>query len=98
MDIFSTQSLASARVILSQFSSINDTVYDEYNPSTLNDSQAEINQTLQVGYPTNPGYLWSTLVAYNAPGPLDINSSAANDQGSQNGFSGGTSSKTTLAM
>ena len=95
MDIFSTQSLASARVILSQLSTINDTVYGEYNPSTLNASQAEINQTLQAGYPTNPGYLWSTLVAYN--GTLDI-ISAANDQGSQNGGGGGTSSKTTLVM
>ena len=97
MDIFSTQSLASARVILGQFSTINDTVYGEYNPSTLNASQAEINQTIQAGYPTNPGYLWSTLVAYNATGALGI-TSAANDQGSQNGGGGGTSSKTTLAM
>jgi hypothetical protein len=98
MDIFSTQSLASARVILSQFSTVNDTVYGDYNPSILNASQAEINQTLQAGYPTNPGYLWSTLVTYNATAPLGINTSAANDQSPQNGGSGTNSSKTTLAM
>ena len=98
MDVFSTQSLASARVILGQFATINDTVYGEYNPATLNASQAEINQTSQAGYPTSPGYLWSTLAAYNATGSLDINSSATSDQGSQNGGSGATSSKTTLAM
>jgi hypothetical protein len=97
MDVFSTQSLASARVILSQFSNVNSTLYSDYNPSTLNASQANFNQTLQAGYPTNPDYLLSTLVAYNATGSLGINSSAANEQGSQNG-SGATSSKTTLAM
>ncbi|KAH8993499.1 hypothetical protein EDB92DRAFT_1944631 [Lactarius akahatsu] len=97
MDIFSTQSLASARVILGQLEVINTNVYGEYNPATLNASQAAINDTLAAGYPTAPGYLWATLAAYNATAPLGINNSASNAQSTQNG--GGTgSSKTTLAM
>ncbi|KAH9055531.1 hypothetical protein EDB87DRAFT_1640088 [Lactarius vividus] len=97
MDIFSTQSLASARVILGQLEVINTNVYGEYNPATLNSSQAAINDTLAAGYPTAPGYLWATLAAYNATAPLGINNSASNAQGTQAG--GGTgSSKTTLAM
>jgi len=96
MDIYSTQSLASARVILGQFETINITVYGEYNASTLNSSQAAINATLAAGYPTSPGYLWATLVAYNASGP-GINSSA-NGTSPPSSVGGAGSSKTTLAM
>jgi hypothetical protein len=55
MDIYSTQSLASARVILNQFVAINISIYGEYNASTLNASQSAINQTLVAGYPTASG-------------------------------------------
>ena len=97
MDIYSTQSLASARVILSQFEAINVTVYGEFNATTLNASQAEIHQTLAAGYPTTPGYMWATLDAYNATGPLGINGSGSGNQTSPVQASVG-SSKTTLAM
>ena len=60
MDTFSTQSLASARVILSQSEAIDNSVYCEYNPATLNISQAAINETLAADYPTSLGYLWAT--------------------------------------
>jgi len=96
MDIYSTQSLASARVILGQFEAINISVYGEYNASTLNASQAAINATLAAGYPTQPGYLWATLVAYNATGPMGLNGSV-NGTATSNG-NGTGSSKTTLAM
>ncbi|KAH8996429.1 hypothetical protein EDB86DRAFT_3064367 [Lactarius hatsudake] len=96
MDIFSTQSLASARVILGQLEVINTNVYGEFNPATLNASQAAINDTLAAGYPTAPGYLWATLAAYNATAPSGINNSASNVQSTQSGGTG--SSKTTLAM
>ncbi|KAI0044977.1 hypothetical protein FA95DRAFT_1522078 [Auriscalpium vulgare] len=66
MDIFSTQSLSSARLIISNFEAVNTSVYGTYNAATLNGSQADINSTLEVGYPTQPGYLWATLDAYNA--------------------------------
>ncbi|KAI9442778.1 hypothetical protein BJY52DRAFT_1194756 [Lactarius psammicola] len=99
MDIFSTQSLASARVILTQLDTVNTSVYGDYNPATLNASQAAINDTLAAGYPTAPGYLWATLAAYNATAPLGINNSGSDTQGTQTGGGGGTgSSKTTLAM
>jgi hypothetical protein len=98
MDIFSTQSLASARVILSQFAAINISVYGEFNVSTLNASQPAINQTIAAGYPTAPGYMWATLAAYNATGSLGINASGSGNQSSpaQNGGAG--TSRTTLAM
>jgi hypothetical protein len=98
MDIFSTQSLASARVIISQFEAVNISVYGEFNVSTLNSSQAAINETLVAGYPTAPGYLWATLAAYNATGPLGVNGSGSGNQSgpSQSGAVG--TSKTTLAM
>lgn len=99
MDIFSTQSLASARVILGQFGAINASMYSEYNPTTLNNSQSVINQTLVAGYPTALGYLWATLAAYNATGPLGVNGSGAAGPGTPTADSNGTSSsKTTIAM
>lgn len=99
MDIYSTQSLASARVILNQFGAINISIYGEFNATTLNASQAAINQTLADGYPTAPGYMWATLVAYNATGPTNINGSGSGSQNSPSASSSGSSnSKTTLAM
>ncbi len=99
MDIFSTQSLASTRVILSQVEAINTSIYGEYNPAILNASQAAINETLATGYPNALGYLWATLAAYNATASLAINVSATTGRGAQTGGGGGTgSSKTTLAM
>lgn len=98
MDIFSTQSLASVRVILSQFAAINISVYGEFNPATLNATQGAVNQTLAAGYPTAPEYMWATLAAYNATGPLGINASGSGNQSSP-GQTGGTgTSRTTLAM
>lgn len=98
MDIYSTQSLASARVILSQFAAINISLYGEFNVSTLNASQSAINQTLAAGYPTAPGYMWATLAAYNATGPLDINASGSGNPSGPTQTGGAGTSRTTLAM
>ena len=98
MDIFSTQSLASAQVILNQFAAININVYGEFNVSTLNASQLAINDTLAAGYPTAPGYMWATLSAYNSTGPLGINASGSENQSSPAQTGGGGTSRTTLAM
>jgi hypothetical protein len=98
MDIFSTQSLASARVILSQFAAINISVYGEFNVSTLNASQSAINETLAAGYPTAPGYMWATLAAYNSTGSLGVNISGSGNQSSSATTGGAGSSRTTLAM
>jgi hypothetical protein len=98
MDIYSTQSLASARVILSQFEAINITVYGEFNATTLNASQAAINETLALGYPTALGYMWATLDAYNASGNLDINGSGSGNQSAPSQVGNVGTSKTTLAM
>jgi hypothetical protein len=98
MDIFSTQSLASARVILSQFAAININVYGEFNVSTLNASQPAINETLAAGYPTAAGYMWATLSAFNSTGSLGINASGSGNQSSPAQSGGTGASKTTLAM
>jgi hypothetical protein len=97
MDIFSTQSLASARVILGRFDTINSSVYGNYNAAILNASQSAINQTIAAGYPMSPGYLMATLDAYNASGPLNV--SLNQSMGPQTMGTGSTgSSRTTLAM
>ncbi|KAI0315222.1 hypothetical protein OF83DRAFT_1062507 [Amylostereum chailletii] len=93
MDIFSTQSLSSARFIESQFESINVTVFGSYNAIQMNNSQSYINDTVLAGYPTQPGYLWATLDAYNATGDPRVLSAPPSDPPG-----GGGSKKTNLAM
>ncbi|TFY76720.1 hypothetical protein EWM64_g7293 [Hericium alpestre] len=97
MDIYSTQSLSSARQAPSIFAAINVTVYGTYDPQRLNESQSVINDTLQAGYPTAPGYLWATLAAWNATADPGVNSVSPGNGGG-NGGGGGGSPKTTLAM
>jgi hypothetical protein len=53
-------------------------MYSNFNAETLNASQYEIEQSLQLGSPIQPGYLIATLTAYNAtegigpqPNPTD---------------------------
>ena len=69
MDVFSTQSLESANLILNLFSYLGDSADGEYNPSALNTSQAIINQSLKVGPSAESGYLFSTLLVHNAMAP-----------------------------
>ncbi|KAH9962488.1 hypothetical protein BGW80DRAFT_1174968 [Lactifluus volemus] len=97
MDIFSTQSLASARVILGRFDTINNSVYGNYNAAILNASRSALDQTIAAGYPTSPGYLLATLDAYNASGPLNV--ALNQSMGPLTTGTGTTGSpKTTLAM
>ncbi|KAI0067161.1 hypothetical protein BV25DRAFT_1819445 [Artomyces pyxidatus] len=97
MDIFSTQSLSSARVIESQFGVVNASVYGTYNATQLNASQADINSTLQAGYPTSAGYLWATLDAYNATDSANI-TGIPTSQGGGGQPVPSPGKKTTLAM
>ena len=73
MDVFSTQSLESAKIILSVFSNLGDSADRRYDLSALNSSQAIIKRSLKVGSPAEPGYLFSTLVVRNATAPLGDN-------------------------
>ena len=66
MDVFSTQSLTSAKFILNLFSNLGDSDDSKYNVSALNSSQAIIKRSLKVGSPAESGFLFSTLVVHNA--------------------------------
>ena len=98
MDTFPTQSLASALVILSQIEAIDNGVYGEYNPTTLNPSQVAINETLAADYPTSLSYLWATFATYNTTAPLGIDVTADYDQSVNVGGGGAPGPKNTLAM
>ena len=73
MDVFSTQSLESAKFILSLFSNLGDSAGRKYNFSALKSSQAIIKRSLKVGSPAESGYLFSTLVVRNATAPSSDN-------------------------
>ncbi|EPQ57224.1 hypothetical protein GLOTRDRAFT_58432 [Gloeophyllum trabeum ATCC 11539] len=70
MDIFSTQSLTSAKLIEYQFNSsaINKTLYGNYNASLLNASAAIINNTMSTGLMNVSSFMFAELKAYNATG------------------------------
>ncbi|KAF8630631.1 hypothetical protein AX15_002782 [Amanita polypyramis BW_CC] len=69
-DIFSTQSLDSARLIEMEFRQglTNMSSYGSYDSKRLNDSGTIINSTIEVGYPVASGYMYAVLQAYNATG------------------------------
>ena len=81
MDIFSTQSLTSAKFNLSLFSYLGDSADSKYNVSALNASQAIIKRSLKVGSPAESGYLFSTLVVHNAMAPSGKDYSRRQDDG-----------------
>ncbi|PFH51499.1 hypothetical protein AMATHDRAFT_142301 [Amanita thiersii Skay4041] len=100
-DIFSTQSLTSAHLIEYQFGQsgeANTTLYKSYDSRRLNDSEAVINATIELGYPVAPGYLYAVLRAYNA---TDDPSGTAGGSSEGNGVGSSNNSKspnTSLAM
>jgi hypothetical protein len=97
-DIFSTQSLTSAKLIEYQFGQIatqNNSLY-YYDSQRLNDSQAVVEQSIKLGDADSPGYLYAVLRAYNATGDLQD----ASDSPVSNGSPPipGTSNSSALAM
>ncbi|KAL0576655.1 hypothetical protein V5O48_005315 [Marasmius crinis-equi] len=99
-DIFSTQSLTSSRLIDYQFGQIgNETLtplYSSYNSSRLNESSSMVGNSINSGYAMGPGYLFATLVAYNATNAT--NYTMGNGSGNNSGDHKGGHSNTALAM
>ncbi|KAF9784331.1 hypothetical protein BJ322DRAFT_1007070 [Thelephora terrestris] len=95
-DIFSTQSLTSARLIEERFLNINQTLYGDYDPQQLNASFYAINSTINNGTTSLPGYIFATLHAYNATDTTVPPSSTANGPNGNNNQQQGK--KTSLAM
>ncbi|KAK7053280.1 hypothetical protein VNI00_003906 [Paramarasmius palmivorus] len=99
-DIFSTQSLTSARLIDYQFGQITSpgqNYLDTYNSTRLNTSASTVIRSINEGYAVAPGYLFATLVAHNA-----TNASSYNNNGNTNSAGNPSSSQgrstTALAM
>ncbi|KAG0704496.1 hypothetical protein DFH29DRAFT_1037815, partial [Suillus ampliporus] len=88
-DIFATQSKSVSRIIQYEFGQngpTNLSIYGNFDATTLNVSEAIINQSIITGYPTAPGYLLATLQAWNATG--------TNSTGISSNNNGSTSSST----
>ncbi|TFK54468.1 hypothetical protein OE88DRAFT_1655141 [Heliocybe sulcata] len=103
MDIFSTQSLTSAKLIEYQFSTstVNKTIYGNYNASLLNASAAIINNTINTGTMNVSSYIFAELKAYNATGSGSVDGSANTDPStsSSSGSTGAAGrSNSSLAM
>lgn len=98
-DIFSTQSHTSAQLIEYQFGQLGpqNTSHFAYDSQQLNDSASDILQSLNVTYPTAPGYLLAALRAYNATDSGGNSSNSGNTSASTASGSSG-SPNTALAM
>lgn len=92
--------MTSSHLIESQFgrfSATNESIYEYYNSKQLNDSATIINDTIRLGYPVAPGYLFATLQAYNAT--LDPGDPVGNTRDTGGSDSNrGKSTNTALAM
>jgi hypothetical protein len=101
-DIFSTQSLTSAKLIEYQFGQIatqNDSIYS-YDSKRLNNSQMVIEQSIRTGDAASAGYLYAVLRAYNATGNLQDAAGTTNTTNPNGGIppSSGPSNSNALAM
>ena len=98
-DIFSTQSLDSARLIEMQLrQGLTNTSYGSYDSKRLNDSGAIINSTIEAGYPVAPGYMYAILQAYNATEDPTSSGGTTIVTNTQSTSNGSGSSSTALAM
>jgi hypothetical protein len=99
-DIFSTQSLTSAKLIEYQFGQIatqNNSIYS-YDSKQLNDSREVIEQSIKTGDAASAGYLYAVLRAYNATGNVqDVSTNSTNSSGG-NPPNSGPSNSNALAM
>jgi hypothetical protein len=99
-DIFSTQSLTSAKLIEYQFGQIatqNDSIYS-YDSKRLNDSRTVIDQSIRTGDAASAGYLYAVLRAYNATGNLQDAPSGTPSPNNGTPPSSGPSNSSALAM
>ncbi|TCD65332.1 hypothetical protein EIP91_002770 [Steccherinum ochraceum] len=96
MDIFSTPLLSSSQFIEYQYGAINATKYGHYDAKLLNESAAQINATIQNGTIDSKGFMFATLVAFNATGEADVPNPGTTTSSSSNNSGG--SGNTSLAM
>ncbi|KAF9653243.1 hypothetical protein BDM02DRAFT_3087355 [Thelephora ganbajun] len=96
-DIFSTQSLTTARLIEERFDHIDRNLYGSFNAERLNESFYVINSTLNNGNSTGPGYIFATLRAYNAT-ETNFPPSATPTNNTGDGTNQQQEKKTSLAM
>ncbi|KAJ3575130.1 hypothetical protein NP233_g1309 [Leucocoprinus birnbaumii] len=98
-DIFSTQSKTSAHLIDYQFGQLTpaNASITKYDSQRLNNTAQAVEDSIQRGYATEPGFLYAELRAYNATGGPDGPSPSDASTASSNGGNSG-SSTTALAM
>jgi len=107
MDIFATTSLDGSQFIEIQFGAINETEFGHFDANLLNQSAAEIGNTIANGTVLEKGFMVASLVAYNATGDNGTASGGSNNSspgmgsGGSTPTNGGTASgrsNTSLAM
>ncbi len=98
-DIFSTQSKTSAHLIDYQFGQLTpaNASISKYDSQRLNDTADAVQDSIQKGYATKPGFLYAVLRAYNATTDADDPTTTDGNEGSAN-TARSTSSNTALAM
>lgn len=98
MDIFSTESLATAQTIEDQFVAINSTRYGDFNSTLLNDTLSKVNYTMQTGVVAKAGYMFATLVAFNATYSGTSGNNGSSEQATSSSASNNPGPNTSLAM
>lgn len=97
-DIFSTQSKTSAHLIDYQFGQLTptNTSISKYDSQHLNDTTNAVNDSIEKGYATQPGFLYAVLRAYNATEDDDPVTTDGSSVSTSTGHS--NSGNTALAM
>lgn len=96
-----TTLLPSRRMIETEYRSLNQSKYSNFNATLLNDTASIINATLTNGTYKTPNYLFATLIASNAtgdPGTGDGSTGSTSAPSDSSTQGGGSNPHSSLAM
>ncbi|GJE92146.1 E3 ubiquitin protein ligase [Phanerochaete sordida] len=98
MDIFSSPSLSASQMIEVEYKALNQSQYQNFNATLLNETAAVVNATLTNGTIKAPNYLFATLIASNATGDPNTGLGGSNTGDSTDGDNPPSNPRSSLAM
>lgn len=98
MDIFSSPSLSASQMIEVEYKALNQSRYQNFNATLLNETAAIVNTTLAIGNVKTANYLFATLIASNATGDSTMGSTSGNNGDSTDGSNPPPNPRSSLAM
>ncbi|EKM54537.1 uncharacterized protein PHACADRAFT_196967 [Phanerochaete carnosa HHB-10118-sp] len=98
MDIFSSPSLSASQMIEVEYKALNQSQYQNFNATLLDESVAIVNASLTLGTIKAPNFLFAALVASNATGDSSLGGNGSNSEVSSTNGDPSSNPRSSLAM